>query len=81
MLGWISSIFEIIGYIFGTIQSVFEYLVNFISYTIGFVAGMASFVNDLANSMTWITPILSIGALFVSLAIVRLCVSLGGHSG
>lgn len=81
MLGWISSIFELIGYIFGTIHAVFNYLVDFITYTIGFTVGMASFVNNLVLSIPWLAPLFAIATIWLTLAIVRLCVSLGGHSG
>lgn len=81
MLGWISSIFELIGYIYGVIQSIFHFLSIFISYTIGFAYGMSMFFSNLILSMPWLAPLLTIAAIWLTLAIVRLCVSLGGHSG
>lgn len=81
MLGWITSIYDLIAEFIGFFVGIFNRAVDLTTYAIGFVTAVFDVVQQINASFTWLSPVLFIGGIFVSLAITRLIVSFGGHSG
>lgn len=79
MIGWLTSIFDIIagtvGFIIGFVQHIF----TLVTYCISFVTGLYVYLRFALIDIPFFTPLLICITIFVSVAVVRLCVSLGGH--
>lgn len=78
MLGWITSLYDLIAGFIGFFVGIFDRAVSLTQYAIGFCAAIFDVVQQINTSFTWLSPVLFIGGIFVSLAITRLIVSFGG---
>lgn len=84
MLGWITSLY---GLIHSAVNFLFEivdkavHMVVTVYTLVGFVLSSAS--DMLTSQNAWATalfsPVLLVAAIFVTVAIVRLIISMGGH--
>lgn len=80
MLGWLSSLVEMIAGLIGFFVGFVTHLFDLTHYAIGFIAGYTAMLHDVfAPASAFFAPLELCVAIFVSIAVVRLVVSLGGH--